>query len=401
MLPTAVRVRRARRGPRCKDADVSEGPADPAPYDAVLLLSFGGPEKPADVLPFLENVTRGRGIPRERLESVAEHYHHFGGRSPINDQNRALLAALRAELGARGLDLPVHWGNRNWEPYVADALRRAWDDGARRVAVVVTSAYSSYSGCRQYREDLAAALTELAGEGRFPAVDKVRHYFNHPGFVAPNVDAVLDGLARLPQAARDGARVIFVTHSVPVAMDEASGPDGGAYVAQHRDVAATVAEQASGAAGRPLEWDLVYCSRSGPPTQPWLEPDVNDHLRALHADGVPGVVVVPIGFVSDHMEVVYDLDTEARDTAQELGLPFVRVATVGTDPRFVRALVDLVLERAAVERGQAPQRPALGSRGPSHDVCPVGCCRNLRAPDRPAACGQDWAGVPAGTGRAR
>jgi ferrochelatase len=366
-----------------------------APFDAVLLLSFGGPEHPDDVMPFLENVTRGRGIPRERLESVAEHYLHFGGRSPINDQNRDLLAALRAELDGRGLEVPLYWGNRNWDPYLVDALRDAGRAGARRVCVILTSAYSSYSGCRQYREDLAAALLELAGgdDGAVvPQVDKVRHYYNHPGFVAASADAVAAALATLPEPARDGARVVFVTHSVPTAMNDVSGPGGGAYVAQHLDVSASVAAAAGELAGRPLEWDLVYCSRSGPPTQPWLEPDVNDHLRELHATGVPGVVVVPVGFVSDHMEVKFDLDTEAAETAEELGLPFARAATVGTDPRFVRALVDLVLERAAEVRGESPARPATGALGPSHAVCPVGCCRNLRG-ERPAACGEDWPGV--------
>jgi ferrochelatase len=372
------------------------------PYDAILLLSFGGPERPADVLPFLENVTRGRGIPRERLESVAEHYLHFGGRSPINDQNRALLAALRAELDARGLGLPLYWGNRNWDPYLVDALRDAAEAGARRVCVLLTSAYSSYSGCRQYREDLAAALLDLAAQDGVPVpeVDKIRHYFNHPGFVAASADAVAAALSTLPEQARPGGRVVFVTHSVPTAMNDASGPAGGAYVAQHEDVSATVAAAAGELAGRPLQWDLVYCSRSGPPSQPWLEPDVNDHLRSLHAQGVPGVVVVPVGFVSDHMEVKFDLDTEARETAEELGLPFARAATVGTDPRFVAGLVDLVLERAAQLRGGSPAQPASGALGPSHAVCPASCCRNLRG-DRPAACGADWAGVGvrAGAGR--
>lgn len=359
------------------------------PYDAVLLLSFGGPERPDEVMPFLENVTRGRGIPTERLEAVAEHYHHFGGRSPINDQNRALLAALRAEFDARGLaGLPLYWGNRNWHPFVTDALREAHDGGARRIAVVVTSAYSSYSGCRQYREDLAVALATLQAEGRTLVVDKIRHYYNHPGFVAPVVDAVRRGVELLDVPLRAAARLVFVTHSVPTAMNDVSGPDGDAYVAQHEDVAATVVAKVAASLGRAPEWDLVYCSRSGPPTQPWLEPDINEHLESLRIDGVPAAVVVPVGFVSDHMEVVYDLDTEARDTADRIGLGFVRAATVGTDPRFVRALVDLVLERAAAERGEQPPRPATGSLGASHDVCPAACCRNLRGA-RPAACGLD------------
>ncbi|MFP5336326.1 MAG: ferrochelatase [Actinomycetes bacterium] len=359
-------------------------------YDAVLLMSFGGPEGPDDVIPFLENVTRGRGIPRERLVEVGEHYVAFGGRSPINDQNRALLAALRAELARRGLDLPVYWGNRNWAPYLVDVLRAAHADGVRRLLMVATSAYSSYSGCRQYREDVAAALTTLAGEGIELEVDKIRHFFNHPGFVQANVDAVAGAVERLGARVDGDLRVAFVTHSIPDAMNEVSGPDGGAYRTQHEDVAATVASEASRRTGRDLPWSLVYCSRSGPPTQPWLEPDVNDHLRDLRAAGATGVVLAPIGFVSDHMEVVYDLDTEAAGTAEELGLPIERAATAGSHEAFVAGLVDLVLERVAVEAGEQPPRPVAGSLPPSHDVCPAGCCRNLRVPDRPAACGVDW-----------
>jgi ferrochelatase len=358
------------------------------PYDAVLLLSFGGPESPDEVMPFLENVTRGRGIPTERLAAVAEHYLHFGGRSPINDQNRALLGELR-QLLAESSEVPVYWGNRNWSPFVVDALRQAHDDGARRVLTVVTSAYPSYSGCRQYREDLAAALITLAAEGRTLAVDKIRHYGNHPGFLGPVVDAVVAGAGNVPA----GSRVAFVTHSIPTPMNEVSGPDGGAYRASHLDACASVAELAGAALGHELEWDLVYCSRSGSPSQPWLEPDVNDHLAALSGAGVPGVVVVPIGFISDHMEVVFDLDTEAEETAGRLGLPFVRVATSSTDRRFAAGLAELLRERAAAERGEHPDRPAVGPHGPWHDVCPVGCCRNLRVPDKPAACGVDWTGV--------
>jgi ferrochelatase len=372
------------------------------PYDAVLLMSFGGPDRPADVMPFLENVTRGRGIPRERLEEVAEHYHHFGGRSPINDQNRALLAALTAELRGRGEDRPVLWGNRNWNPYLTDVLRDAHTAGIRRVVMVTTSAYSSYSGCRQYREDVAAALLTLQAEGRFAGgqeleVDRIRHYCNHPGFVAAMTDSVATALRGLPEDVRDDARLVFVTHSIPTAMDDVSGPDGNAYVTQHRNAAEAVLAglpPGRSPSGRSREWDLVYCSRSGPPAQPWLEPDVNDHLRALAADGVPAAVLVPIGFVSDHMEVAFDLDTEALETAAEIGLAVVRAATVGTDPRFVAGLADLVTERAAVRRGEEPSRPVAGALGPSHERCPVGCCRNLRA-DKPAACGVDWAGPAA------
>ncbi len=361
---------------------------DLAPYDAVLLLSFGGPERPDDVMPFLRNVTRGRGIPDERLAEVAEHYHHFGGRSPINDQNRALLAALETELRSRGIDVPLLWGNRNWAPFVTDTLREAHEAGLRRVVAVTTSAYSSYSSCRQYREDLAGALLTLADEGREIAVDKIRQYFNHPGFVEPNVRAALDALREVPE----GSHLVFVTHSVPDAMDDASGPGGHlspAYSAQHRDIASVVADAVGRELGRAVPWELVYCSRSGPPSQPWLEPDVGDHLRALHAAGAPGAAVCPIGFVSDHLEVKYDLDTEAREVADEIGLPFARAATVGVDPQFVSALAELLLERAAQARGDDPARPTLGSRPPVSSVCPVGCCRNLRA-ERPAACGADW-----------
>jgi ferrochelatase len=367
------------------------------PYDAVLLLSFGGPEKPDEVLPFLENVTRGRGVPRERLLEVAEHYQHFGGRSPINDQNRALLAALRSELAGRGVTTPVFWGNRNWAPFVTDALRDAHLGGARRVLAIVTSAYPSYSGCRQYREDLAAALTDLAAEGRELAVDKVRHYADHPGFVEPGVDAVDEALTELERSLGDGAaghgRVAFVTHSIPVAMDETAGPRGHGYTALHREVCEVIAERLAERRGRAVEWDLVYCSRSGPPQQPWLEPDVNDHLEALSQREVAGVVVSPIGFVSDHMEVVYDLDTEALETAHRLGLPYVRAASPGTEPRFVAGLADLLLERAATERGESPQRPALTPLGPWRDVCAAGCCANLRTA-KPAACGVDWVPPP-------
>lgn len=365
-----------------------------SPYDALLLLSFGGPEGPDDVMPFLENVTHGRGIPRERLAAVAEHYLQFGGKSPINDQNRELLAALRTELDERGLgDLPLLWGNRNWEPYVTDVLRAAHEQGARRILTIFTSAYSSYSSCRQYREDLATALTALAGEGRRLHVDKVRHYFNHPSFAAVNAEAVTTALSRLSEGVRDGARIVFVTHSIPDAMNDVSGETehsaGGAYVRQHLDVAAEVARRVGEATGSVPTWDLAYCSRSGPPTQPWLEPDVNDHLRALHEQGVPAVVVAPIGFVSDHMEVKFDLDTEAAETAEEIGLPFARAATVGASAAFVAGLVDLVQERADLARGGCPAKPSAGALGPSHEVCPVGCCRNLRA-GLPAATGEDY-----------
>ncbi|SEE34867.1 ferrochelatase [Streptomyces sp. 2224.1] len=372
---------------------------DPRPYDALLLLSFGGPEGPDDVVPFLENVTRGRGIPRERLKEVGQHYFLFGGVSPINAQNRELLDALRKDFAEHGLDLPVYWGNRNWAPYLTDTLRTMVHDGHRRIAVLATSAYASYSGCRQYRENLADALAALQAEGlEPPRVDKLRHYFNHPGFIRPMVDGVLASLAALPQEVRGGAHLAFTTHSIPTAAADTSGTPadhtrdgaGGAYVAQHLDVAQVIADAVRAETGVDHPWRLVYQSRSGAPHIPWLEPDICDHLEERHAAGVPAVVMAPIGFVSDHMEVKYDLDTEATAKAAELGLPVARSATVGADPRFAAAVRDLLLERAAAERGRAPERCALGALGAGHDLCPVGCCP-ARAP-RPAAAGADWRG---------
>ncbi len=357
---------------------------DPTPYDALLLVSFGGPEKPDDVVPFLRNVTAGKSIPDSRLEEVGQHYYEFGGRSPINDQNRALIAAIEGDLEANGVDLPVYWGNRNWDPYLRDTLEQMKADGVTRAAALLTSAYSSYSGCRQYRENLAAAVAEVPGA---PRIDRLRHYFNHPGFIEPMVDATLAALADLPEEARHGGHIAFVTHSIPIAMNEGSGPRGGAYVAQHRVVAAEIIERVREETGHRYPSALVYCSRSGPPDMPWLEPDINDHLRGLRQKAVPGVVVVPIGFVSDHMEVIYDLDTEARATADELTLPFARAATAGVDPRFVAVVRNLLVERGAVERGESPERATVSGE-PSHDVCPAGCCPNPRG-QRPALCGED------------
>ncbi|RST02641.1 ferrochelatase [Streptomyces sp. WAC07149] len=379
---------------RAPDAPAAEGLA--APYDALLLLSFGGPEGPDDVVPFLENVTRGRGIPRERLKEVGQHYFGFGGVSPINGQNRELLDALRKDLAEHGLDLPVYWGNRNWAPYLTDVMREMVRDGRRRIAVLATSAYASYSGCRQYRENLADALATLEEEGlELPRVDKLRHYFNHPGFVQPMIDGVLASLAALPAEVRDGARLAFTTHSIPDSAADTSGPvedhteggAGGAYVKQHLDVARVIADAVAAETGTAHDWQLVYQSRSGAPHIPWLEPDICDHLEALHADGAPAVVMVPIGFVSDHMEVLYDLDTEAKAKAAELGLSAERSATVGADPRFAAAVRELVLERAARERGESPRECWVGALGQSHDLCAVGCCP-ARAP-RPAAAGAD------------
>lgn len=357
---------------------------DPTPYDAFLLVSFGGPEKAEDVVPFLENVTRGRGIPRERLVEVGEHYFRFGGRSPINDQNREFLEAVREDFAGNGLDLPVYWGNRNWDPYLADTVRQMQADGVRRAAVLTTSAYSSYSGCRQYRENLADAVGVVAGEtGGAPKLDRLRHYFNHPGFVEAMVDSTLTALSELSDAVRESAHLVFVTHSIPLTMNESSGPMGGAYVGQHLSVAEEIVERVRMETGRRHRHALVYCSRSGAPHVPWLEPDVNDHLAALADRGRPAVVLVPIGFVSDHMEVAWDLDTEAAGTAEKLGLPFVRAATAGIDPRFVSMVRELVLERAAVERGEDVTRAVEGSQPACWDVCPANCCPNPRE-SRPA-----------------
>jgi ferrochelatase len=359
---------------------LATGPLDP--YEAVLLVSFGGPEGPEEVLPFLENVTRGRGIPPERLAEVGEHYHLFGGRSPINEQCRRLLAALDSELSDRGVRIPLFWGNRNSVPFLADEVRRIQAAGHRRVLAVVTSAYPSYSSCRQYRENLHDAAAGTAVE-----IDRIRHYADHPGFVAASVDATLAALDRLGEAGRQ-ARLVFVTHSIPATMAETAGPEPrtgtGAYVDWHRVVAAEVTRQVASRRGSELGHDLVYCSRSGPPSQPWLEPDVNDHLRALHADGVGAVVLVPIGFISDHMEVIYDLDTEAAATAAELGLPCERAATAGVHAQFVAGLVDLMLERAAAARGDNPDRPVAGDGPVGWYACSAGCCPNLREPGRPA-----------------
>jgi ferrochelatase len=365
---------------------VSARPTSVEPYDALLLVSFGGPEAASDVAPFLEHVTRGRDVPADRLAEVAHHYEAVGGRSPINDQNRALVAAIEHDLDDAGLSVPVYWGNRNWHPFLADELARMRDDGVRRAVAFVTSVYSSYSGCRQYREDLAGAAAVVGP--RAPRIDRLRHGFDHPGFVQANADAVVGALGDLPAAAAAGARLVYVTHSIPATMAATSGPGGGAYEAQHRAVAAAVTRDVDARTGIRHEYDLVYCSRSGPPHVPWLEPDVNDHLAAIAADGVPGAVLAPIGFVSDHMEVVFDLDTEARDTAARSGLPISRAATAGTHPAFVAAIRDLLLERAAVERGLMVVRASIGPPGPSHDVCPAGCCPNARGP-RPALGGLD------------
>lgn len=334
------------------------------PYDALLLVSFGGPEGADEVMPFLRGVTAGRGVPPERLEEVAQHYYHFGGVSPINGQNRALLAALRADFAANGLDMPVYWGNRNWTPTLPEVLAQMRADGVTNAIAFLTSAYAGASSCRQYLDAIERARVEI-GEGA-PHVDRLRQYFNHPGFIEPMADGVRTALATLPKDLAPQAHLAFVAHSIPTVMEAASGPAGHAYAASLREAARLVAETVGGTHAT----SLSYCSRSGPPMVPWLEPDVNDQLAELASAGTKAVVVVPIGFVSDHMEVAYDLDTEAAEAAAKLGLAFARSATVGTDPRFVAMVRELVLERM----GEVPPR-ALGTFGPAHDVCPDGCCR--------------------------
>jgi len=335
-------------------------PLQAPPVDAMLLVSFGGPEGPDDVLPFMQNVTRGRGIPAARLEEVSRHYLEvFGGVSPINAQARALKAALEAELAVRGPDLPVYWGNRNWSPYLVDAVTQMRDDGVRHALAVVTSAFPSYSGCRQYREDWWRARAEVSGA---PLISKLRHYWAEDGFLAPMADGV-----RATQPS-PGARLVFTAHSIPEVMNASSGPPevDGAYVLALRQAAAAVVARLEGT----WEWDLVFQSRSGPPQVPWLEPDVGDHLVVLHAAGVREAVMVPIGFTSDHVEVLYDLDLQAQQQVAELeGFVAKRSATVGTDPRFVAMLRDLVVERLGGD--ELPDHGALAT----HDRCPVGCCQ--------------------------
>lgn len=335
--------------------------------DAILILSFGGPEKTEDVLPFLENVTRGRNVPRERLLEVAEHYYAFGGKSPINDQCRALIAALRAELDQHGPRLPIYWGNRNWAPMLADTLREMRDDGIKHALAFVTSPYSSYSGCRQYREDIAAAQAEV-GRGA-PKVDKLRAFYNHPLFIEASVDRVRDAFARFCKNEANSVRFVISAHSVPCSMAETSE-----YESQLRETSRLVAE-AVGCSS----WDLVFQSRSGPPGQPWLGPDILDHLKALHRQGVRNVLVAPLGFISDHVEVLHDLDTEALRLATELGMKMERSATVGTHPAFIKMIRLLIAERLF------PNEPrlAVGTFGASHDFCAVGCCPAPQQAGRP------------------
>jgi ferrochelatase len=344
-------------------------------YQALLIVSFGGPEQRSDVIPFLENVLRGKDVSRERMLAVAEHYYHFDGKSPINGQNRNLISALNRELAEHHIELPVYWGNRNWRPLLTDTLEQMKKDGVTRALAFFTSAFSSYSGCRQYRENIAAAR-EAVGEGA-PVVDKLRAFFNHPGFVEAVADHTVGGLQQLSVEERERAKLVFTAHSIPLSMAQSSQ-----YQTQLEEASRLVAECVAGERGGRRDFDLVYQSRSGPPTQPWLEPDILDFLREhRRGGGNDPVLVVPIGFVSDHMEVLYDLDTEAKDLCAEIGLRMVRVPCAGTHPRFVSMIRELMVERMAVEKGSLNvERPALGSFPASHDVCAADCCPAPRRP---------------------
>jgi protoporphyrin/coproporphyrin ferrochelatase len=337
-------------------------------YDAILVVSFGGPEAKEDVIPFLENVLRGRNVPRERMLAVAEHYYHFDGQSPINQQTRKLIAALETELELHGPRLPIYWGNRNWHPLLPDTLRKMKQDGVRRALAFVTSAYSSYSGCRQYREDITRAQSE-AGEGA-PEIDKLRVFFNHPGFIEATVERVGTALEAIPVEARQKLQIVYTAHSIPLSM--ASTCD---YVQQLEEVRGLVSQ----ALGHSDD-ALVYQSRSGAPGQPWLEPDILDYLREVKArELASAVVLAPISFISDHMEVLYDLDIEARQLCGELRLPMTRAKTVGVHPKLVSMIRELVLERTS----PGTERRALGSLGPRRDVCAEDCCPAPQRPGRP------------------
>jgi ferrochelatase len=335
-----------------------------SPYDALLIVGFGGPEGPDEVMPFLEHVTRGKPVPRERLLEVAQHYAHFGGVSPINQQVRELIHVLRPELIRRGIDLPIFWGNRNWHPLLTEALEAMTSVKIRRALAFVLAGYSSYSSCRQYRENIEAAR-QAAGPDA-PQIDKIRVFFNHPDFIEATTDRTANAIARLPVEGRDAAHVAFTAHSIPQLM-----ADNCRYAEQLQETARLVAERLNIPTQR---WRLVYQSRSGRPTDPWLEPDILDHLRTLKEQSVSQVVIAPIGFLSDHMEVLYDLDDEAAKLCRELGLTMTRAGTVGTHPKFVSMIVDLIAERIATESAQSCDRRAIGALGPSHDVCPEDCC---------------------------
>ncbi len=336
----------------------------PAPYDALLIVGFGGPEGPDEVMPFLENVTRGKPVPRERLLEVAKHYQDFGGISPINQQVRDLIQVLRPELIRRGIDLPIFWGNRNWHPLLTETVEAMVGVKIQRVLAFALAGYSSYSSCRQYRENIEAAR-QAAGPPA-PVIDKVRVFFNHPDFIEATTDRTANAFARLPTEGRDAAHIAFTAHSIPMLM-----ADNCQYAAQLTETARLVAERLEIPSDR---WQVVYQSRSGRPTDPWLEPDILDHLRALKEQSVSQVIIAPIGFLSDHIEVLYDLDDEAGKLSQELGLTMVRAGTVGTHPKFVAMIVELIAERLATESAQPCERQAVGAFGPNHDVCPADCC---------------------------
>lgn len=343
-------------------------------YDAILVMSFGGPDKAEDVVPFLENVTRGRGIPKERLEEVGEHYYQFGGKSPINEQNLALIAALEEELAEAGLDLPVYYGNRNWHPLITDTMQQMVDDGVQRAVAFFTSGFSCYSGCRQYRENIVAAQEAVEGA---PEIDKIRVFYNHPGFIYPMVDNVRDALSNWEADQRDDVHIIFTAHSIPMGQARNS-----AYEKQLKESCRIIAEL--------LETDnyeLVYQSRSGPPQVPWLEPDIVDYMEEIHEQGINDVIIVPVGFISDHMEVMFDLDTEALEAAEEMGMKMVRADTVGTAKPFVQMIRELVEERMTTN----PVREALGQYDANHDICPVDCCLPGKRPARPATASAEQA----------
>jgi protoporphyrin/coproporphyrin ferrochelatase len=337
-------------------------------YDAILVVSFGGPESAEDVIPFLENVLRGRNVPRERLLAVAEHYYHFGGKSPINQQTRELIAALESELAEHGPKLPVYWGNRNWHPMLAETLQKMKQDGIRRALAFVTSAYSSYSGCRQYREDIARAQNEI-GSGA-PEVDKLRAFFNHPGFIEATEERLRDALRAVPADAQQNVQMVCIAHSIPLSMANTSD-----YVRQLEEVRKLVSARLG------VNNDaLVYQSRSGAPGQAWLEPDILDYLREVKArDLASAVVLAPVSFISDHMEVLYDLDIEAMQLCDSLALPMVRAKTVGVHPRFIGMIRELILERT----DPGVERRALGSLGPRPDVCEENCCPAPQPMGRP------------------
>lgn len=328
------------------------------PYDAIMIVSFGGPEGMDDVMPFLENVLRGRNVPRERMLGVAKHYELFGGVSPINEQNRKLMAALAEELKAKGPPLPIYFGNRNWHPMLADTLGKMRDDGVKNALAFVTSAYSSYSSCRQYLDDIGRA-SDSVGAGA-PRIEKLRAFYNHPGFIEANVSSVRAALAQISQERRGQTQIAFTAHSIPLSM------------AQHCDYEAQLGETSRlvAAAAGTENWRLVFQSRSGSPAQPWLGPDVCDHLRELHAAGAKDVVVAPVGFISDHMEIIYDLDTEAMTLCGELGLNMIRARTAGTHPAFIEMIRELIVERI----DPTTPRRSLGVDGPRSDLCQPGCC---------------------------